>query len=80
MVYFGKVKNGRIELDPAAKLPEGTTVRVEPVENGAPKPNGVPPTEDLGYRLAELAMDFGADDVAREHDHYIYGTPKRGKP
>lgn len=28
--------------------------------------------------IAECAMDTGIGDLAHEHDHYLYGTPKRG--
>jgi hypothetical protein len=36
-------------------------------------------------RLAELALQFEADpdapvDGAAQHDHYLYGTPKRENP
>ena len=83
MVYFGKVKNGKIELDPPARLPDGAAVRIEPVEKSNTKPsNGEPtsPSDDLGYRLDEFAVDFGIEDLSEQHDHYIYGTPKRPPP
>ena len=28
--------------------------------------------------IAECATDTGIGDLAHEHDHYLYGTPKRG--
>jgi hypothetical protein len=28
--------------------------------------------------LADATMDTGLTDLAHEHDHYLYGTPKRG--
>jgi hypothetical protein len=40
--------------------------------------NGV--SEDAVYPLAGLvdfAMDMGIPDLAEQHDHYLYGTPKR---
>jgi hypothetical protein len=27
--------------------------------------------------LIEFAMDMGIPDLAEQHDHYLYGTPKR---
>lgn len=27
--------------------------------------------------LATLAEDLGVDDLAEQHDHYLYGTPRR---
>lgn len=29
------------------------------------------------WRYAALAQDLGIDDLAAQHDHYLYGTPKR---
>jgi hypothetical protein len=73
MVYFGKVKDGKIIPEPGARLQEGATVRIEPVEE--------PAAADPVYRLGDFAVDDGGPpDVAAEHDHYIYGTPKRGQP
>jgi hypothetical protein len=74
MVYFGKVRNGKIELDQATAIPEGTVVRIEPV---ATTPSAT--ESDPVYHLADLAVDGGPSDLASEHDHYAYGTPKRGK-
>ena len=67
MVYFGKIKGGRIELDTPTELPEGARVRIEPV------------ADDPIYHLGDDAVDDPSlpTDLAAEHDHYIYGTPKR---
>jgi hypothetical protein len=27
--------------------------------------------------LLQFAMDMGIPDLAEQHDHYLYGTPKR---
>ena len=27
--------------------------------------------------ISALAQDLGVEDLAEQHDHYIYGTPKR---
>jgi hypothetical protein len=29
--------------------------------------------------VAECAMETGIDDLADEHDHYLYGKPKRNE-
>ena len=34
--------------------------------------------EDPAYRISSLAVDTGIEDLAIEHDHYLYGIPKRG--
>jgi hypothetical protein len=28
--------------------------------------------------LAEMAEDLGLEDLAEQHDHYLYGVEKRG--
>ncbi len=35
--------------------------------------------QDPAFALADLAVETGVHDLAREHDHYLYGTPKREK-
>ena len=67
MVYFGHIKNGKIVTDAEAHLPEGTRVRIEPVES-APDP-----AADLSVE----AVDLGVSDMSEQHDHYAYGSPKR---
>lgn len=76
MVYFGKVKGGRIELDPPGRLPEGARVRVEPVSEPA---SGTGQQADPADNLASEAVDVGITDMSEEHDHYASGTPKRSR-
>ncbi len=74
MTYRGKVKNGVIVLETAASLAEGTEVTVQPLAPLAkPKPG------TLGERLMRFAGKAKGlpSDAARNHDHYLYGTPKR---
>jgi len=33
--------------------------------------------EDPADRIFELAVETGVPDLAEQHDHYVYGTPKR---
>ncbi len=33
--------------------------------------------DDPAYRISSLAVDTGIEDLAIEHDHYLYWTPKR---
>ncbi len=71
MSYKGKVKNGVVVLPPAAKLSEGDEVEVTPT----PKPRGDDFTEML---LAVAKKVRGLPrDLAKHHDHHLYGTPKR---
>jgi tetratricopeptide (TPR) repeat protein len=38
-----------------------------------------PAEKDPSFDLASLAVETGVTDLAVEHNHYLYGTPKRGK-
>ena len=72
MTYRGRVKKGVVVLEGEAKMPEGTEVRVEPVEER--------PLMDL-VRVTEGVPDDPEwpTDGAAEHDHYLYGTAKRNR-
>ena len=77
MVYRGYVKDGRIELDNGGPLPEGVQVRIELVESETGSGNTC--HESLGRKLlrhAGTATGLPAD-MSSDHDHYLYGTPKR---
>ena|ERR1051326_5146041 len=83
MTFRGTIQNGRVELEPGTDLPDGTIVRVEPVRMRQRRPRRAGKSTrgliDPAYRLGELAVSTGITDLAAEHDHYIYGTPKRGR-
>jgi hypothetical protein len=62
------VKNGTLQLKEPVQLGEGTPVRVT-----------VTPV-DGDYDPLDAVIGIGKSglkDGAEEHDHYIYGTPKR---
>jgi hypothetical protein len=71
MSFQGYVKNGVVVFDEPVALPEGTAVRVEPI------------AEAPGKTLAERFKNvIGAgvelpEDLAKNHDHYLRGTPKQ---
>jgi hypothetical protein len=71
MELEGVVHNGVIVPDDATALPEGTRVQiiVAPVEK--PKP--------FGKRFAQFkgAVPGLPADLAKQHDHYRLGAPKR---
>ena len=77
MTYRGRVRDGVVVLDASASLPEGTEVRVEPVGEAA---ETCAPRQDT---LAEVMLRFAGKakglppDASLNHDHYLYGTPKR---
>jgi len=77
MVYFGRVQNGSVVPERDMGLPEGARVRVEPVvpdTGAADKISGIDPV----YRAGDDAVNSGITDMAAEHDHYTYRTPKGG--
>lgn len=42
------------------------------------QPEGEPPLgPGMFDDIAALAMPFGITDLAEQHDHYLYGTPKQ---
>ncbi len=78
MTYIGHVQNGTIVLDDPAALPEGMKVRVEPTpENDAGNSTAERPS--LLERMKDLVgiIDDLPPDFSENHDHYLYGTPKR---
>jgi len=78
MTYKGKVTNGVVVLDDPKALPEGSVVKVEPVLEGE--------TAEERAQLEELRQTFLRfagkarglpSDMARNHDHYLHGRPKK---
>jgi hypothetical protein len=78
VVYRGRIRDGRIELDEQVRLPEGAPVEVSLAEQQAASGN-----DELGPTLYErLKPVIGSakglpPDLARNHDHYLHGGPKR---
>jgi len=75
MTYKGTVSKGVVVLPPEANLPDGTQVRVEPVE-------GSPRFEPVSRKLAAIdgVIKDLPEDFAENHDHYIHGANKRETP
>lgn len=76
MVYKGHIKNGLVALEGNPVLPEGAEVTV--------KVGGE--VDEVGAdvrRLRETLLGVAGQvtglpaDLARNHDHYIHGSPKR---
>lgn len=83
MIYHGRVQDGKIVLTGGAHLPEGTEVRVD-VADEVPltsRSNGDASQSHKTIWDHLLALAGTADglppDYAAQHDHYLYGTPKR---
>jgi len=72
MVYRGIVRHGTIEIENAEQLPEGAEVHVE-----------ILPQETASEDLVDMLLSFAGtikgmpSDLARNHDHYLHGRPKR---
>ena len=79
MTYRGTVQNGVVVLDEPAKLPNGAKVEVLLVD--APRPPGGRADESPSVldELKDLAGTVQGlpQDIAENHDHYLYGTRKR---
>lgn len=69
------VENGVIKLPADVNLPDGTEVAIQvgPLPERASDNEQIDPAD----RLSDEAVDFGISDLATQHDHYAYGTPKR---
>jgi hypothetical protein len=71
----GKVVNGTIVLDEPGKLADGTEVRVRPVAKTSK-------AESNDASLSKMLLSFAGtieglpEDLALNHDHYLYGVPK----
>ena len=79
IIYRGHVKNGVVVLDDVVTLPEGLSVNVECVAGETVPAARHEGGETLGQKLLKhvgKATGLPAD-AARNHDHYLYGTPKK---
>jgi hypothetical protein len=75
----GKFKNGvALPLEPVKDFQEGKSVIITFLDEDAAvlseKKNGAMSLEDL---IEECAVDTGIEDLAAQHDHYLYGKPKK---
>jgi hypothetical protein len=82
MTLHGHVENGAIVFNPPVALPEGATVEVQVVTQ-SPETSGDVPADDNVPSLLERLQDFVGkfdglpSDASVNHDHYLYGSPKR---
>jgi hypothetical protein len=76
----GHVAHGQIVLNQPLNLPEGMAVDVvvtaKNVSNSVDDLSGSPLREQLKGFL-EHQVDDLPPDAAENHDHYLYGTPKK---
>jgi hypothetical protein len=78
MSFTGHVLDGAVVMDEPLPLPNGTAVRVDPLATPIPSDES-PKPKSLNERLkAFLAHSLDLPpDASVQHDHYLYGTPKR---
>ena len=81
MTYKGKVQNGVIQVEGGVRLPEGAEVHIELADGtqDAPSNIGGPTIWQKLANLGKWAETQPGDlptDLAENHDHYLYGTPK----
>ena len=79
MVYKGHVEKGVVVVDDPVILPEGMKVQIEPAPTGQPEVATDLNNETLGQKLLKHAGKAVGlpHDLAENHDHYLYGTPKK---
>jgi hypothetical protein len=74
------VENGQIVLPSPLNLPDGTKVRVEPIEIGRERSGrtggNAPTLYDRMKPVIGIADDLPSD-ASRNVDHYLYGHPKK---
>ena len=77
MTYEGHVEQGMVVLDEPAALEEGTRVRIEVLPTAHESEQERIPS--LAERLAPVIGKAKGlpSDAAENHDHYLYGAPKR---
>lgn len=75
MSLTGIVQNGVVVLENGCPLPEGTKVDIVPKDSSAAAAESAPTL--LSLLALAGAVDDLPKDMARNHDHYIHGAPKR---
>jgi hypothetical protein len=77
MTLSGHVLNGVVVLDDPVHLPEGTKVRIEPVEPVAEQPEKEAATLYERLKLVIGQAQGLPEDASLQVDHYLYGHPKK---
>jgi hypothetical protein len=75
MTYRGRVKDGVVVFDDTSTPPEGTEVKIETVER-TQKTRPSPTLSEILLKYAGTVQGL-PPDASLNHDHYLYGTPKR---
>ena len=75
MTYRAKMQDGEVVFQDGIKPADGSDLQIDVVESTRPPES----TETLSESLLKLAGRAKGlpPDAAKNHDHYLYGTPKR---
>lgn len=73
MTYRGHIENGVVVMDEQCAIPDGTVVSIEPITDIQDQYRSL--SEGL-LRLAGTITDM-PPDMSVNHDHYLYGCPKK---
>jgi hypothetical protein len=74
----GKVVNGVVVFENGDTLPDGTEVRVEPINDEIAKSHDSQNVWDMLLSLSGVIKDDDLPtDLSVNLDHYLYGTPKK---
>ena len=77
----GKIQNGvALPLEPVGPADEGRNVIItilEEAPDSSVSRNVIGHTRPLEDLIAECEVDTGITDLASQHDHYLYGKPKK---
>jgi hypothetical protein len=76
MVYNGHVENGMVVFDQPVTLPEGTEVRIELIVRDRNVSVDGPTLAEQFSNLIGAVPEL-PPDMAKQHDHYLHGAPKR---
>jgi hypothetical protein len=80
MTCRGKVTGGVVVLEKPDLLPEGAVVQVQPVqETNVQEDKDEKELQDLRQTLLRWSGTVSGlpPDMARNHDHYLHGRPKK---
>ena len=75
-------ENGVLRLEEALPIPEGAQVEVtvtleEENCSDQSRAGSEPSWDTLTKLLTDCAVDTGIADLSQQHDHYLYGVPKK---
>jgi len=78
MVYYGHVRNGVIVLDGPTFPPEGAIVSVRVLKGrSSARPKAKPLSFYERYKDVIGKGKGLPSDLAKNHDHYLHGRPKK---